>query len=66
MTTCERCGDEVRWRLGFYPSVVAIDPVVAPIFSCLFCPDVTAVRVEPDEGSRQIASWAVEALGGAS
>jgi hypothetical protein len=65
MTKCQRCGDDLRWRLGFFPSVVAIDPVVAPIFTCLFCPEVTASRLEPEAGARFIAEWDVDALGGA-
>ena len=66
MAKCERCGDELRWRLGFYPSVVAIDPTITPILTCLFCPDVASVRKEPDAGSLLIAEWDVDALGGAS
>ena len=66
MTKCERCGDELRWRLGFYPSVVAIDPTIKPILTCLFCPDVTAACEEADADSQLIAEWDVDTLGGAS
>lgn len=57
MMTCNRCGGSFWWRLGFYPRVDAIDPVVTKVNVCESCGKVFAAVVEPAAGSEMIATW---------